>query len=142
MKSSFTARIHARDLRVAVIPLLAFLDGLSVLVAVEKKLALADHPVGPPEFMEDLVEVDDLLHGVGRPRLLAVPEGRIGNEDLLRRIDEDELVVKFDPGDLVVRKNMPVKIRFLDIDERECSSDASALKGFLLRVMVMSLPSY
>jgi len=67
--------------------------------------------------MDHIEEVDDLLYSVRRPCLLSIPKRGIGNKDLFRRIDEDEPVVKFHSGDLLIRENIPKKVGFLDIQE-------------------------
>jgi hypothetical protein len=65
--------------------------------------------------VKQVEKVNNLFNRIGRPGLLPVSKGSIGDEDLLRRIDEDKLVVKLHPAHLIVRKDMPVKIGFLDV---------------------------
>ena len=119
------------DLRIAVIPLQAFSGGLFVLLAVKEEFGLPDHPIGAPQLMKHVEEVDDLLHRIRRPGLLPVPEGGIGNKDLFGRIDKDEFVVEFDPANLVVGKDTPVEVGLLDIQKGK-GLDGLALKGSLL----------
>jgi hypothetical protein len=82
--------------------------------------------------MEHLIEINDLFYGIGGSRLLAVPECGVRDEDLLRRIDEDETIVEFDPADLLVGKNMPVKVRLLAIQKWKLDVGCLALKCFFL----------
>jgi hypothetical protein len=65
--------------------------------------------------MEHIEEVYNLFYGIGRPRLLSVSESGIRNKDLFRRIDEDKSVIEFYPTDFFIRKDMSVKIGFLNI---------------------------
>src|SRR5256886_11604308 len=62
--------------------LLACSDRLPVEGCVGEELGLPDHR--PAQFGEQVVEVDDLVDRVRRSRLLAVPEGRVGDPDLSR----------------------------------------------------------
>ena len=78
--------------------------------------------------MEHVEEIDDLLHRIRRPRLLPVPEGRIRDEDLFRRIDEDKLVVELHPADFVIGEDIPVEVGFLGIQKGK-GFDRFALKG-------------
>ncbi len=109
----------AGDFRIAQTEALALLHGLAVLCAVEEKLRLPDHAVRSAETAHQGIEIHDLLDGVRGPCLLAVPEGRIGDEDLLRRIDRDDLVVEIDPADLVIGEDILLEIRLLDVLEIE-----------------------
>jgi len=51
------------------------------------------------------------------PRLLAVPERRVGHPDLLRRARRKEHAVEGNLADLGVGKNVPVKLRLFYIDK-------------------------
>ena len=78
--------------------------------------------------MEHFEEVNDLFHRVGRPRLLPVTKGRIGDKDLLGRIHKDELIVELHTADLVVGKDAPVEIGLLGVEEGQ-GLDRLALKS-------------
>jgi hypothetical protein len=67
--------------------------------------------------MKHIEEVYDLLDRIRRSGLLPVPKGGIRDEDLFGGIDKDELIIELHPADLLIRKDMPIKIRFLDIQE-------------------------
>jgi hypothetical protein len=67
--------------------------------------------------MDHIKEIDDLLYGVRGPCLLPIPKRGIGNKDFFRRVDEDEPVIEFHSGDLLIRENMPEKVGLLDIQE-------------------------
>ena len=58
--------------------------------------------------MKEIKEVDDLLDSIWGPRLLTVSKGCVCDEDLIRRIHENKLVIKFDSADFIVRENVPV----------------------------------
>jgi hypothetical protein len=61
--------------------------------------------------MEQVVQLHDLLHLVGRPGLLAVAEGGVGNQHLRRGIQGLDLVVEIDSAYLAVGENFPEKLR-------------------------------
>jgi hypothetical protein len=67
--------------------------------------------------MEHIIEVNNLLHGVRGPGLLPVPESRIGDEDLFRRIGIDKLIVKGDPANFFVREDVSIKVWLLDVQK-------------------------
>jgi hypothetical protein len=67
--------------------------------------------------MKHIVEVNNLLDGVRRSGLLPVSKSRIGDEDLFRRIGIDKLVIKGDPADLFVRKNVSIEVGLLDVQK-------------------------
>ncbi len=113
---------------IAIIPLQTLLDGLLILLAVEEEFRLPDHAVGPSQLMEHVEEIDDLLHRIGRPRLLPVPKGCIRDKDLFRWINEDKLVIELHPADLVIGKDAPVEVGFLSVQEGQ-GFDRLALKG-------------
>ncbi len=109
----------AGDLRIAQTEILALLHGLAIFSAVEEKLRLPDHAVRSAETAHQGIEIDDLLDSVRGSCLLSVPEGRIGYEDLLRRIDRHDLVVEIDPAHLVIGEHILLEVRFFDILEIE-----------------------
>ena len=63
--------------------------------------------------MQHVEDIDDLLHRIRRPGLLAVPEGGVGEQHLLRRRGQDEFVVEIDAGHLGVGKDIPHQIGFI-----------------------------
>jgi hypothetical protein len=60
--------------------------------------------------MEHIIEVDDLLHGIGRPSLLSIAKGGVGDKDLLGGIDQLNAVVEFNATYFIVRENIPKQI--------------------------------
>jgi hypothetical protein len=56
--------------------------------------------------MQEVEEIDDLLHGKGGTGLLAIPKGRISNKDFFGRGDGDDFVVEIDPTDFIVGENI------------------------------------
>ena len=86
------------------------LHGLFVLVAVEEKLALPDDPLGTREAVEQVEDIHDLAHGVGRPGLLPVPEGGVGEQHLLGGLGHDEFVVEVDAGHFRVGEDVPHQV--------------------------------
>src|SRR4030042_4021594 len=84
--------------------------------------------------MKHVEEVGDLLYRIRRPGLLAVAEGRVRDENLVRRIDKNELFVELDATDLIVRKEMAIEIRLLDIKERKLAPGALAPECSLLSI--------
>jgi hypothetical protein len=105
----------SRDLRVSEVHTAAGLDGLPVALAVEKELGLADDALFAAQAAHHPVEVGDLLDRVGRSCLLAVAEGRVGDEDLLGRAHHDELVVEHDTADLVVGEDVFLEVRLVHV---------------------------
>jgi hypothetical protein len=81
--------------------------------------------------MEHFVEADDLLHRIRGPGLLSIPKGGIGNKDLIGGINEDKLIIEFYPANLFVRKDTPIEVWLLDIQERVLLDRGPALKGLL-----------
>jgi hypothetical protein len=82
--------------------------------------------------MNHIIEVDDLLNRIGGPGLLPISKGRIGDEDLFGRIDEDKFVIEFYPANLFVWKDVPVEVWLLDIQEGKLLYGVLALKCSLL----------
>ena len=109
--SSAASPDPARDLRIAQTEVLTLLHRLPVLGAVEKELRLADDAIRTAQTAHQGVEIDNLLDSIGRSGLLAVPEGGVGDEDLLRRIDRHDLVVEIDPAHLVIGEDILLEIR-------------------------------
>ncbi|OPY87592.1 MAG: hypothetical protein A4E72_01455 [Syntrophus sp. PtaU1.Bin208] len=85
--------------------ILASLHRFLVLIAVQEKLRLADDPVLAPQTAHHHKEIDDLLNGVRRSSLLAVTEGRVGDENFIRRLEGKHPVIKVDPADFIVRED-------------------------------------
>jgi len=109
----------AGDFRIAIAPLQAFPDRLLVLIGVKEELTLLDDPVGPPQLVKQVVNVDDLLDRVRGAGLLAVPEGGAGDGRLLGRVDRDGNPVEGDPGDLGVGEEVPEEFRLLHVLDLE-----------------------
>jgi hypothetical protein len=65
--------------------------------------------------MEHIEEINNLLHGIRRPGLLPIPKSGISDKYLLGGVDKDESVVEFHPAHLLIRENMPIKVRLLNI---------------------------
>ena len=86
------------------------LHGFFVLGAVEEKLALPDDPLGTGQAVEQVEDVHDLPHGVGRPGLLPIPEGGVGEQHLLGGLGHDEFVVEVDAGHFRVREDVPHQV--------------------------------
>ena len=105
----------AGDLRKGIAPLPAAVHGFLVFVAVEKKLALPDDPLGPGEPVEQVEDVDDLLHRIRRPGLLAVPEGGVGEQHVLGGRGHDEFIVEIDAGHLGIGKDIPHQIGLIHL---------------------------
>ena len=63
---------------------------------------MADDALGPAESVQEIVQVHDLLHLVGRARLLAVAEGGVGYKRLLGRVQRLYLMVEINAADLFV----------------------------------------
>ncbi len=57
----------------------------------------------------------DLFHRVGRARLLPVPEGGVGDEHLLGRVDRQHHVVEVDAGDFLVGVDVPHQVGFINV---------------------------
>jgi len=63
----------SRHFRVTVIPLHALHHSLFILLTIKEKLALPDHAVGATQFVEHIIEVDNLLNGIRGPRFADRP---------------------------------------------------------------------
>jgi hypothetical protein len=82
--------------------------------------------------VEHIKEVNDLLHRVRGPGLLPISKRRIGDKDLFRGFDKDELIVKGYPADFIIWKDIPKKIRLLDIQKGKLPFGGLVLKYLLL----------
>ena len=105
----------AGDLGVAKIQAAAGLERLAVALAVKEELRLADDALFAAEPAHHLEQVADLLDRIGRPGLLAVPEGRVGDEDVLGGAHRDELVIEDDAADLFVGEDVFLEVRLIDV---------------------------
>ncbi len=88
---------------------------LAVLIGVEEELRLADYAVRTREAMQELEDSLDLPDRVGRARLLPVPEGRVGDEHLLGRVDRNDHVVEIDTRRFLVREDITHQVRLIDV---------------------------
>ena len=116
------------DLREAQAQLPALVQGLPVLLAVDEELRLADDALGAAEPAHELVEVHDLLHGEGLHGLLPVPEGGVGDPDLLGHVHGHPAVVEGDLRGLLVAERVPVELGLRHVLEL-------VLVGFLFQQM-------
>jgi hypothetical protein len=62
--------------------LAAFVQGLAVVLCIQEELGLTDDAVRPAQTREQVVDVDHLIDRVGRQRLLAITERRVGDHDV------------------------------------------------------------
>ena len=109
----------SRNLRITVSLFEAFRDRFLVFLGIEEKLRLAYHPVRPAQPVEKIENLLDLLYGERGPRLLAVPERRIRDKDLVRGVDRLDLVVEADPHHIGIGKDVPEKLGLFHVDKRE-----------------------
>ena len=98
------------DLREFQIQLHALLDGLAVLLGVDEELGLADDAVGAAQLRKQLIDVDDLVNGVGLHGLLTVPQGGVGDPDLLGHGHGHAPVVEGHLGDGAVGVDVALQI--------------------------------
>jgi len=91
------------------------LHGQLILAGVEEELAGPDQARPPADAVQIVEEGLDLLHAEGRHGLLAVPEGGVGDKDLVRRLDGDEPEIEIDLGHLVVVEDGAVVVSLLDV---------------------------
>ena len=103
------------DLGEAVAQFLAAAHGLPVLLAVYKEFRLADDPVRAAQPGHQLVQVHDLVHGIGLHGLLTVPEGSVCDPNLFRHAHRHAPVVEGDARHLVKRRYVTVEVRFRDV---------------------------
>jgi hypothetical protein len=82
--------------------------------------------------MEHIEEINNLLRGIRRSGLLPIPKSGIRDKYLFGGVDKDESVVEFYPAHLLIRENIPIKVRLLDIQEGKLAFDGPALKCPLL----------
>ena len=112
----FLARTDPRShLRKLIAALHTLVDRIPVLLAVQEEFALADHAVWTAEPVQVVVYRHDLLCAVRCPRLLPVPESRVGDPDLPRHAVRDNPVVKRDLRDLIVGKHIAECVGFLHV---------------------------
>jgi hypothetical protein len=78
--------------------------------------------------VEHIEELHNLLYRIRRPSLLAIPKCGIGDKNLLGRVNKDEPIIEFHPGDLLIGENMPIKFGLLDIQKGKLPFDRPALK--------------
>jgi hypothetical protein len=89
--------------------------GLLVLVAVKEKLGLPDDPLGPREAVQQVENIHDLAHGVGRPGLLPIPEGGVREQHLLRGTGHNEFVVEVDTGHFRIGEEVPHQVGLIHL---------------------------
>ena len=95
------------DFRELITQIHTALKGFTVLFAVDKKFCLADNPLWAAQAVHHFINIDHLLHGIGRAGLLPVAEGCIGNPDILLHVHGDTPVIKRGFGNFVVRVHVP-----------------------------------
>ena len=120
----------AGALGIAVPQVAAAVERAAVVARVEEELRLPDDAVRPAQLRHHVVDADHLVGRVRRPGLLAVAEGRVGDEDVAvlhrGRIELHRLAVDvFDHGAVeadqrrqAVGKRLFQQIRFGSIDQR------------------------
>ncbi len=96
-KSPLIGADPAGALGIAVAQLAAAVQRAAVVGGVEEELGLANHAVRPAQLGQQVIDVDHLVGRVRRPSLLAVAEGRVGDENVAgldgRRIELHRLSV-------------------------------------------------
>ena len=102
----------AGDLRELQVQFHTLFNGLSVLLAVDKELCLADDAVRSTKLGQEFVDLHNLIHGVGLNRLLAVTQRSIGDPNFLRHIHWHSSVVECHLGYSTVRIHVPHQIGF------------------------------
>src|SRR6266446_7067348 len=70
------------------------------------------------QFVQQVVEVDDLIDAVRSPRLLAVPECRVRDPDVRRKALGDGVRRKADRRDPTVRELAAEQVRFGPVQHR------------------------
>ena len=96
-------------------PLHTFVNGISVLFAVQKKFAGADHSVWPAQSVQVIVNFDDLLCGIGRSRLLSITKSGVRDPDILGHIMRHDPVIERYLWHLRIREHIPEHIGLFDI---------------------------
>ncbi len=107
----------AGDLRVPVFLRATHVERFPVFVRVEEELGLADHAVGSGHPVQKIEDDLDLLDRIRGARLLAVPEGRVRDEDVLRRVDRLDLAVEVNPRDVFVGEDLAHEVRLRHIGQ-------------------------
>ena len=98
------------DLREAQAQVLAAAQGFLVLIGIKEELALPDHALGAAEAAHELEQVHDLFRGKGADGLLTVPEGGVGDPDLVGHILGHMPHIEGNLGDVLVVINLPVQV--------------------------------
>ncbi|MPM67054.1 hypothetical protein SDC9_113970 [bioreactor metagenome] len=99
------------DLRETITAVAAHLQRLTILLAVDEKLALANQPVRAAEFVHHIKQAQDLLRRKRRAGLLPVTEGRIGDPDILRHAHRHEALVEGYLWNFIKREDFREQIR-------------------------------
>jgi hypothetical protein len=92
-------------------------DRLAIDVGIKEELRLADDAARAAEPVQHLEHRDDLRDGVWRACLLAVAEGRVGDEIVGGWIERLDFAVEDDFRHGIVGENVAEKIRLGDIDK-------------------------
>ena len=85
-------------------------QGLSVLLGVYEEFALADQSLGTAQAVHQFIQIGDLLDSEGGGGLLSVPEGGVGDPDVLRHLHGNETVVEGHLRYGFVIKQIPLEI--------------------------------
>ena len=105
----------AGHLRILITTLQTLTDGIPVFFAVEEKFGGADHAVRPAQAVKLIVDMDNLLCRIGRPRLLTVPERSVRDPDVLRHIVRNNSVVERNLRNFLIREHIVEDVRFLHV---------------------------
>src|SRR3990172_1035990 len=76
----------ACNLRILITLLKAFSDGFFIFLTVEEEFALTDKSVRSSQFVQEVVQVNNLLNRIRWACLLAISKGCVGNPYLIGRI--------------------------------------------------------
>ena len=92
-----------------------FIHRVLVLLAVQEELACPNHACRTAKPVQIVIDSDNLLRGIRRAGLLAIPESGVRDPDLLGHIMGHNPVVERNLGDFRIRKHISEYIRLLHI---------------------------
>ncbi len=91
------------------------LDSVPVFFTVQKELRLTDDPFRAAQPMHHVIQIHDLFGRIWFPRLLAVPEGRIGDPDMIRHFHGHQSLVEHDLRHFFIVEQSTVKIGLIHV---------------------------
>ena len=103
------------DFRELQVQLHTFFKSLPILLAVNKELRLTNDTVGTAQLIQELVDVDDLIHSIRLNGLHTVTQRGVGDPDFFGHIHGHPPVIEGNFRNGAVGIDIPLKVRFCHI---------------------------